>query len=219
MYFSMVGMLFPWSHWNDPIIDSFSVNDILHLVPYIFYIPITLWWIKWTVGLSPKDIGWSWFLGRMSKLSFFKTFLFLIIGETIYHVITLNIYIASGYQVSFGSKTNILLFNLGYLFVPVLEEVLFRGVLCTTLSRWIGWGWAITVSAISFTVVHLYPNGQTLSNFILLLLTSFFYSWIFYKSRSIFVTTVFHTASNIYSLTFLVFPMAWKEIAPHLILF
>lgn len=80
---------------------------------------------------------------------------------------------------------------------PLVEEMLFRGVLLSALlQRWRA-GWAIVVSALAFALVHL-PGLEfqwyALPNLILLALTL---AWLRLRSDSIWPAVLAHGANNL----------------------
>lgn len=220
LYLSMLARsLFPSIVGNDLTIDSFTLHDILLPVPDILYIPATLLWIKWTSSLSPRDIGFIWFFGKMAKKDFLKVAICFLIGVVSFYIVAFNIYFVLGYRISFSGRSNLPVHNICYLLLPILEEVLFRGVMCIALSRWLGWGWAIVISSVSFTAIHFSPYGLTPHGFFAVLLLSFFFGWLFYKSRSLPITTFFHVSYNAFGLSTQVFPEFWNHMLSYVTFF
>ena len=82
---------------------------------------------------------------------------------------------------------------------PVLEEILFRGVLMKLLSPY-GFLTAALVSSLGFSILHASPQG-----FLIILFIGFVLALIRYISGSVFACMVFHAFSNFYSLLTLIF--------------
>lgn len=86
---------------------------------------------------------------------------------------------------------------------PVLEELLFRGVMMKLLEPY-GFLTAAIVSAISFSMLHLQPTG-----FIIMAFIGFVLAYVRYVSGSVLACMVLHAFSNFYSVINIVFE---KEI-------
>lgn len=82
---------------------------------------------------------------------------------------------------------------------PILEEILFRGVLMKLLSPY-GFLTSAIVSSLGFSMLHLSPQG-----FFVILFLGFILASIRYISGSVFACMVFHAFSNFYSVMALIF--------------
>lgn len=83
-------------------------------------------------------------------------------------------------------------------FTPIVEEILFRGVLLKTVNKYINKFWtAIVVSAL-FVLVHASIIAAPT-----LFIAALFYAWITFKSQSIIPAIIAHIFNN--SLTFYYF--------------
>jgi membrane protease YdiL (CAAX protease family) len=86
------------------------------------------------------------------------------------------------------------LFLLGVL-APICEEIFFRGILQSSLTRRIGPWRAIVVTAVLFALIHstsFYPH--------LLLTLGFLFSWLYYVTGTIRVPIICHVISNCWVL-------------------
>jgi membrane protease YdiL (CAAX protease family) len=76
---------------------------------------------------------------------------------------------------------------------PLLEEIIYRGAVCTPIAaRW-GARPAIVVSGILFGLIHVVYDSANPIN----LLAGFFLAWTFLKSNSILVPMLFHAGGNV----------------------
>jgi membrane protease YdiL (CAAX protease family) len=88
--------------------------------------------------------------------------------------------------------------NIGPLFVPMcllaplLEESIYRVVLCAGVAAALGGRWAILVSGISFSLLHLIYGNPSLENQI----GGFVLAWAFVSSGSIYVPLLLHAGGN-----------------------
>jgi membrane protease YdiL (CAAX protease family) len=100
----------------------------------------------------------------------------------------------------------LLLVSLG----PLVEEMLFRGVLLSALLRRLHVGWAVSICSLAFALVHL-PGLQwqwyALPN---LLLLALLLAWLRLKSASIWPAVIAHGANNALAV------LAWfVTVKPH----
>lgn len=82
--------------------------------------------------------------------------------------------------------------------VPFIEELLFRGFLQTWLKKYLQRGWAISLSALVFALVHFAP-AQKAGNFdliISLFVLSCFLGFIYEKTRSLWAPIAMHAIFN-----------------------
>lgn len=76
---------------------------------------------------------------------------------------------------------------------PVLEEALYRLVLCVSLVRIAGPGWTIFTSGAIFAALHFVWGNASPDNFI----AGYFLAWAFIKSGSILTPIVLHSLGNL----------------------
>ncbi|HTC28444.1 type II CAAX endopeptidase family protein [Dyella sp.] len=83
---------------------------------------------------------------------------------------------------------------------PLIEELLFRGVLLSALMRRLSTAWSITISAVLFGVVHL--EGLDFKWFALpgLILLAVGLAWLRLKSSSLWPAVVAHGVYNLFAL-------------------
>jgi membrane protease YdiL (CAAX protease family) len=82
---------------------------------------------------------------------------------------------------------------------PVIEEIVFRGVLMDVFQRWWGWWGAATVQAAVFSAVHI----ETLSSatmFFSLAMLGFIFAWLRRVTGSLVAPIVAHLVFNLVSL-------------------
>lgn len=76
--------------------------------------------------------------------------------------------------------------------IPLIEELLYRTVLCVCLRSVFGFKTTILTSGLLFAVLHFVYGNPGVDNF----LGGFFLSWSFLLSGSIFVPVIFHSVGN-----------------------
>jgi uncharacterized protein len=83
---------------------------------------------------------------------------------------------------------------------PLIEELLFRGVLLSALMRSLSTAWSITISAVLFGVVHL--EGLDFKWFALpgLILLAVGLAWLRLKSSSLWPAVLAHGVYNLFAL-------------------
>lgn len=96
---------------------------------------------------------------------------------------------------------------------PVLEELLFRGILMKLLSPY-GFLTSAIVSSLGFSMLHLSPSG-----FFVILFLGFILATIRYISGSVIACMVFHAFSNFFSVMALVFEEPVLALENELIIF
>jgi membrane protease YdiL (CAAX protease family) len=83
---------------------------------------------------------------------------------------------------------------------PILEEALYRLVLCVALVRIAGPRWTIFASGAMFAALHFVWGNASPDNFI----AGYFLAWVFLKSGSILTPLVLHSLGNLCVLGFYV---------------
>ncbi len=82
------------------------------------------------------------------------------------------------------------------LVVPVLEEVLYRVVVCLALVRTIGCINTIAVNGVVFALLHFVYGNPSPEN----LVGGFFLAWMYLKSETILMPLIFHSIGNMVAL-------------------
>jgi len=91
-----------------------------------------------------------------------------------------------------GSQTGIFAFILTVVAAPILEELIFRGIILDGLLRVYSPVKSILVSSFLFGFVHLNP-WQFVTGFII----GIFSGWVYYKTRSLLPSIIIHAAVNL----------------------
>ncbi|MFC2013229.1 lysostaphin resistance A-like protein [Chloroflexota bacterium] len=95
-------------------------------------------------------------------------------------------------------------FEIGYLlrdavymilFVGLAEEVLFRGLLQTSLTRAIGWKWSIVLTSVMFAVMHL--TWRSIPELGFVFIASMVLGYIYYRTKSLVAPIALHGVNNI----------------------
>jgi membrane protease YdiL (CAAX protease family) len=75
---------------------------------------------------------------------------------------------------------------------PLLEESLYRAVLCVGVAAVLGDRWAIAASGVAFALLHVFYGNPSPEN----LLGGFVLGWAFLRSGSLFVPLLLHAGGN-----------------------
>jgi hypothetical protein len=92
----------------------------------------------------------------------------------------------------FGSQTGIFAFFLMVVAAPILEELIFRGIVLEGLLKQYNPVKAILVSSLLFGLVHLNP-WQFVTGFII----GIFSGWVYYKTHSLTLAVIIHATANL----------------------
>ncbi|MBK7627307.1 MAG: CPBP family intramembrane metalloprotease [Bacteroidales bacterium] len=97
----------------------------------------------------------------------------------------------------FGSQTGIFAFLLLVIAAPILEELLFRGIILDGLLKRYSPLTAILISSLLFGLAHLNPWS-----FINGLIIGTFSGWIYFKTRSVLPSIIIHASANLSGFLF-----------------
>ncbi|NHB67279.1 CPBP family intramembrane glutamic endopeptidase [Perlabentimonas gracilis] len=95
------------------------------------------------------------------------------------------------FRQSMGNPRNIFTFTTIVVLAPVLEELIFRGIMLKGLLKRYSPATAIVASSVLFGVVHLNPW-----QFISALILGIFIGWIYYRTRSTSLAIIIHAFNN-----------------------
>ncbi|NUM34739.1 MAG: CPBP family intramembrane metalloprotease [Candidatus Brocadiae bacterium] len=77
-------------------------------------------------------------------------------------------------------------------FAPIVEETLYRAILCGTLEKIAGTTTGIAVSGGLFALLHFFYGNPAFDNFI----AGYFLAWSFFRSKSILIPIFLHASGN-----------------------
>ncbi len=92
-------------------------------------------------------------------------------------------------------------------FAPVLEETLYRAVLCSGVTAALGARWAIAASGAAFGLLHVVYGNPSPEN----LVGGFLLAWAYLRSGSIYVPLALHAGGNLFILIAQI--AAWRWFA------
>lgn len=95
-----------------------------------------------------------------------------------------------------GARTGFFSFILMIIAAPVLEELIFRGIILDGLLKNYSPIKSILISSLLFGLVHLNP-WQFVTGFIL----GIFSGWVYYKTRSLLPSIIIHAVVNLYGFS------------------
>lgn len=93
---------------------------------------------------------------------------------------------------AFGSQTSAFAFMLMVLAAPILEELIFRGIILDGLLKKYTPLKSILVSSLLFGLVHLNPW-----QFVTGVIIGFFSGWVYYNTRSLLPSIIIHASANL----------------------
>lgn len=76
--------------------------------------------------------------------------------------------------------------------IPLIEETIYRGVLCVSLRSVAGYKTTIFISGTLFAFLHFIYGNPAIDNII----GGYFLSWAFLTSKSIIIPVIFHSVGN-----------------------
>jgi len=91
-----------------------------------------------------------------------------------------------------ASQTGILTFIYMVIAAPILEELIFRGIILDGLLKKHSPILSILISSVLFGIVHLSPWS-----FVTGLIMGVFMGWVYYKSKSLLATVIIHASANL----------------------
>jgi membrane protease YdiL (CAAX protease family) len=92
----------------------------------------------------------------------------------------------------FGSQTGIFAFFLMVIAAPILEELIFRGIILDGLLKKYSSTKSILISSLLFGLVHLNPW-----QFVTGLIIGIFSGWVYYRTRSLSYSIIIHASANL----------------------
>jgi uncharacterized protein len=92
-----------------------------------------------------------------------------------------------------GALKGILMFFVGVIIAPILEEIIYRGIILDGLLKIYSPFKAIIISSVLFSVLHLNPWQATGA-----LLGGMLSGWIYYKSGNLILSIIIHASNNLY---------------------
>jgi membrane protease YdiL (CAAX protease family) len=153
-----------------------------------------------TAGLTGPAGGWR----RWAKLALA---LGLVAGVVM--AAALQLWVAAGWRLPVQSvrPANVVpaFFHI-CVFAPLLEETLYRVILCVPLAAVVGPWRAVAVSGVVFGLLHVAYGNPSPEN----ALGGFFLAWAYLRSGSVLVPVLFHSAGNLLVLVGQV--VAWHLI-------
>ncbi len=221
----LMGTIWRLIFFNNLQTETFKFDDplIALIIQYTWlYGLICLWlWyqikrshlrLNFLLGELPNDFQWIWQLTIVIPLLIFS----FGSGQLIYYFISLinpifvkklaaQTLLLTPQQTSYPLTYNCLQLLFIILFAPVIEEILFRGIL---LQRWaIKWGLvpSLIVSSLLFGLLHLNMLGLFIFGLIMCL--------IYLKTHTLFIPIAIHSLNNFIAVIFELISSLFKEQA------
>lgn len=175
---------------SDPQVDLFDAVFLPILALASVFVPL------WLLILRPTDERLLVFdrpQSRWRLLAAVVGVILLIGGNLVTEALSRLVAVERRTLVEFTSTTGatIVLWVRSGLLVPLVEEVLFRGVIFNWLRAHGSVRLAVLVSALLYSAVHLNPVAS-----VSLFLRGIVLTWLYYQSESLLVPIVAHAAGN-----------------------
>ncbi|HPY74772.1 MAG: CPBP family intramembrane metalloprotease [Planctomycetes bacterium] len=171
-----------------------SMDTAIRTIPFtIFYI------IVWQTHICiPEQHGWStkiqpnikYWIQTTPKIAVLLLF-FLCVTLTIIHFVDPSI----DFQSILQSESPIVPWLISTcLIYPIIEEILYRSLLCTTILQYTNKTTTIIVSGTIFVFLHYQYQNLSPDNII----AGYVLAWSYLKSKNIFIPILFHSLGNIF---------------------
>lgn len=193
----ILGLLFLSLLLTSPLIFFIDVNNDIHVTLVFISFCLIFIGISYWINYRRK-LKTNWRLNivniRILYLMLFLLFVFSIgINEPVNNI--LNQILNNKNELS--NPINSLALSLGaVLLAPILEELIFRGIILKGLLTRYNPKYAIIISAIIFGLVHGNPLQMWGA-----LVIGLIFGWVYYKTKSIGTTILLHFFTNFISLT------------------
>jgi len=148
-------------------------------------------------ALSISTLGFRIPTGSFSTNIWLMTVVLLgSLGMSIVYTVTLSLLGIEMVEVpidkdTLSNRLLIVLLILISLWGPLAEEVFFRGFVFSGLLPRIGFTWALLLTSLIFSVVHLDPKVM-----VPIFISGVLFTWLYYRTNSIWSSFVVHSAHN-----------------------
>lgn len=205
-------LLFPGFFGDDKFVELFSAPYMVFVAAVLLYLPLVLVFLRWVGDIRPPDIGIVWSLHREGTRQ-----LLLLTGKIIGTVFLILAFAVNalhqwGLHLQFKPMETAVM-DLSLFILPFPEELIFRGILCTVISRSLGWAPTILISGTLFGLIHIDPGYRTAFGVASATAGGLFLSWIFYKTRTLIMPIVWHIAGNGILTLIDFYPTLWDRFA------
>lgn len=207
------------STWQELII-----SYVIYIIPFLLVI--------WVLRRANHPIS-SIFTGgsvRVSQVSLVVPLITISIGLVWMVILGLNLISAEAAENYLTQLNNTALFDLGpeatllqYVLLfgviavvgPVVEEIIFRGIMIERLGAKYNYGWAVVISSVIFGVLHPSPVGAFIVGVVL--------SLLYLKTRSLKIPILIHIANNTIATFFIMgdekfsfSSNSWETVEPYI---
>lgn len=175
---------------------KYGFQYVLIITP--IYIGIVLWLFQRFANISYYSFG----LRRSDHKDGFRFWmaveLVFILALMLIRVVEINIMHIKNVSLVIGRLSFYDSLN-GLIYSPIVEEFVFRGVVCSTLAVIMGWKQLriILISGALFACAHYVYGNAGPANFV----CGYFFAWVFCRTRTLTMPVLFHSFSNLFLLT------------------
>lgn len=170
-------------------ISTFKPAILTYIFLTLIYLCLILVLYHRLVGLSPIDLGFRVFRWDSLPCLLKVITIFCLVVVTVFFTLHYFFMIKlPGYEIARHSEFY------AFLWSPVVEEIIFRGVLVSSLAVLFGWRPVIIIiDGALFALIHFYYGNPNVFNFT----SGYFLAWVFYRTRSLILPFIFHLFGNI----------------------
>lgn len=178
------------------LLNNFAGKEISFLISYLLAMGVTFWIAhlkrkKWT-GVDEYDLRLS--SAKIAALIFLSVIAIQIgIVSPVVSLIPMPESM-KGIFLEFAMRNSIFSFIAIVIAAPVLEELIFRGIILNGLLKRYSPLKSIVISSILFGVVHLNP-WQFVAAFVI----GMFSGWVYYKTNKLALSILIHFANNLFA--------------------
>jgi len=207
------------SHGHDlsntnPFIDSFGIFEMnikilegvlsitfskalyLAIILEILTLSLIVIFFQWSEKMKPHEFGLKWSLSHRGLFQALLT-------ATLAAMYSICLFIVSINALDFFDilksmiPTKAETFDLSGLIIPISEEYIYRGVLCTLLVKYgLRWCYVIPLTSLFFIWHHCIYEAQSYDVVVYIFLTGCILGWVFYKTRTLIIPIILHILVN-----------------------
>nr|WP_321451793.1 type II CAAX endopeptidase family protein [uncultured Carboxylicivirga sp.] len=197
--FGIVGIAVGLSIGIAPLLlltDRFLPQDIAMLLYYLLVMGGTYLIVRQIKMKREGSVAFNWSVDNYLLIPLVIIATVCLLFGIIYPVLSLIPMPESVQEIfmNFGGEVSVFSFLLLVVAAPVLEELIFRGIMMEGLIKRYSPQKAILISSMLFGLVHLNPW-----QFIVAFLLGIFLGWIYYNTKSVLLCIIIHGTTNLLS--------------------
>jgi len=179
-------LFYMFSDFVKQLVQAGFLYILIALVAFLYM------WIDSKGGTLKK-----WYTSDNAGRSIFVGFVFSIITST---VMIIDNLLFVGKIVELSGVFFLVNVTATVIFGPIIEEIIYRGVVIDFLIRWLGRVLSVLISAVLFSLVHIPENFV---DFLFVLIAGLFFGILYTIEKNLIAPTVAHSFTNIAVLVFI----------------